>query len=186
MSEETENLVDELIRNSSISRYRHFYEATRHSSFNSWIGVPVVVINIALGSTFFALIDRDVPEIAKLSAAGLALIAALLSGIQTFFNFSKMFEGHRKLGNRYLEIVRELEKISAYRRDNVISSEDFHERFDSLHKRYLELNEDSSDYSTSQSAMKVAFSQEELRVSSLASRKSNKSSKKDAVTGASS
>lgn len=180
MPEETAKLANELIRNSSISRYRHFYEATRHSSFNSWIGVPVVLINIALGSTFFALIDKDVPEVAKWAAAGLALVAALLSGIQTFFNFSKMFEGHRKLGNRYLEIVRELEKLLAYQRDNVISSEDFHERFDLLHKRYLELNEDSSDFSTSQSAMKMALSQEDLRVSSLASRTSKKSSQKDA------
>jgi len=178
MPEETKKLVDELIRNSSISRYRHFYEATRHSSFNSWIGVPVVLINIALGSTFFALIDRDVPEIAKWAAAGLALIAALLSGIQTFFNFSKMFEGHRKLGNRYLEIVRELEKLSAYKSDNVISSEDFHERFDFLHKRYLELNEDSSDFSTSQAAMKIALHEEDLRVSSLANRSTKQSRKK--------
>ena len=132
-----------MIRNASLSRYRHFFEANRHSYLNCWIGGPVVLINIALGSTFFALIDKDIPEIAKWAAAGFALCAALLSGIQTFFNFSKMFEGHRKLGNRYLEIVRELEKINAYFKDGVINDDEFHKEIDSIYIRYLELNEDS-------------------------------------------
>ncbi len=171
METETEKLLEELARNASISRYRHFMSAGRHNSLNSWIGVPVVLINIALGSIFFAALSEDIPSYAKWISAGLALTAALLSGIQTFFNFTKMFEGHRRLGNRYLELVREIEGLLASFHDGIMQMDELSARIEAVNKSYIRINHDSEDFPTGDRAFKEALKQEGKRIESKNMRK---------------
>lgn len=170
MIKKTELLLSEMIRNTSISRFRHFYEAERHNLFNRWLSVPVVLINITLGSAFFALLDNDIPDEAKWAAAALALIAALLSGILAFFNFNKSFVEHRILANKYLEIMRKLEKINAFCKDKTINEKDYHDELNTIHEQYLDLNHESSCNLTSKKAFKRAVEQEEERTAEIENR----------------
>lgn len=64
----------------------------------------------------FAL-SKDLPDFAKWGGGFLALIGALISGITTFFNFGKQFEGHRGIGNKSLMLAGKCETTIARCRD---------------------------------------------------------------------
>lgn len=167
---ETEKALLEQVRNASLGRYRHFESAGRHDSWNSWIGVPVVLVNVLLSSVFFWALTEDIPQIMKWVAAFLALVAAMLSGLQTFFSFSRMFEGHRRLGNRYLEIMRETERVIALKKDRAIEEDEFMARAENLFRSYQQINRDGEGFPTKQKDFEKALKQENLRVSSSSSR----------------
>lgn len=72
--------------------------------------------------------------------AFLALVAAALSGIQTFFNFQKEYEGHRQIGNQYLSIARECERIMALYFDSLLELSDLAREVELLNRKYNDVN----------------------------------------------
>jgi hypothetical protein len=112
--------VEELCRNCNIGKYRHFNAAARAKRLNDSLGIPVVAINIVLGSVFFVALSQDLPAIAKWGGGFLALTAALISGIATFFNFGKQFEGHRGIANKYVNLAAKCETTIARFQDGLV------------------------------------------------------------------
>src|SRR5437879_8836506 len=99
--------LSEFCRNAMLTRVAHFAAAQRAKRLQSLFVVPVVVINIVLGSVFFLSLKQELPDIAKWSGAFLALGSAAAAGVQTYFNFHRSFEAHRRIANRYSALGRE-------------------------------------------------------------------------------
>src|SRR5690606_31298684 len=100
-------LLDELRTDAKIGKSKHFNASRRKITLNNWIGIPVIVINVFVGTVIVALLSdgTDKQNIAIISSI-LAFAAASLSALQTFFNFHKAAEGNSSVGNRYLKISR--------------------------------------------------------------------------------
>lgn len=88
----------------------------------------------------------------------LAFSAASLSGVQTFFNFYKAFEGHRAIGNRYTHLSRECKAIQQKNRDLPFDAESLWKLYDKLIAEYNQINIDGEAFPTSLSDLKKARS----------------------------
>ncbi len=115
-------LIDELRIDAKLGKGKHFNASRRKISFHNWIGIPVIVINVLIGTVIVSLLSDENKNLAILSAI-LAFLAASLSALQTFFNFHKSAEGHSSVGNRYLKISRNCKKLLRKHQDMPFSSD---------------------------------------------------------------
>lgn len=127
---------------------KHFNAADRKQQWNVRLGLPVVLINIIVGSLLFAIISDEVPDWGKWTGAFLALIAAACSGVQTFFSYPKIIEGHRNVANRYLSVAKESARIIAYFEDNQIDIADLRKQLEELAHTYDQVNLDAQAFTT--------------------------------------
>lgn len=129
---------------------KHFNAADRKAHYFYWLNIPVIVVNVLLGgSLIFDLLKVDSPQIAKILAAIFSFLAAAMIGISTFFNFSKQVEGHRKVGNKYLEVVKGCNRIIALYTDGLLEDEKLIKEFERLTNLNTEANRDAVAYQTS-------------------------------------
>ncbi|MCA0176334.1 MAG: SLATT domain-containing protein [Proteobacteria bacterium] len=163
--------VEELDRNCNIGKYRHFNAASRAKNLSDCLGLPVVAINIILGSVFFIALSQELPAIAKWSGGFLALTAALIGGIATFFNFGKQFEGHRGIANKYVALAVKCETAIARYRDGLIDLGELDAFLQEFQERYTEISEEAKAFSTSKSDFKVALESETTRISTIRKRR---------------
>lgn len=87
----------------------HYRAATIASQWHTWLGLPVVVTTSIVATSIFATINAIPSTGWKIAAGVVSLLAAVLSALQTFFNFSEMPEKHKLAGASYGELRRELE-----------------------------------------------------------------------------
>ena len=129
---------------------KHFNAADRKARYFYWLNIPVIVVNVLLGgSLIFDLLKAESPQIAKISAALFSFLAAAMVGISTFFNFSKQVEGHRKVGNKYLEVVKGCNRIIALYTDGLLEEQKLVKEFERLTNLNTEANRDAAAYQTS-------------------------------------
>jgi hypothetical protein len=150
-------VIDKLRSNCHIGKHKHFRASTRGRRYHVWYGVPTIIISVALGSAFFVELQSDLPEAAKWAGAGFALLAALLSGIQTFFNFRGEYETHRDVGNRYLHLARECERLVALYFDDQIKLNTLSARIQQLNEMYAQITSAAEGVSTNKRDFKVAL-----------------------------
>ena len=162
--------LDEFSRNCNIGKYRHFNAALRAKRLNDYLGIPVVAINIMLGSVFFVALSRDLPAFAKWTGGFLALGAALISGIATFFNFGKLFEGHRGIANKYVVLASKCETTIARFRDSIIDVGGLDALLQEYQERYSEISDEAKAFPTNERDFELALRNEKLRVDSLRQR----------------
>ena len=166
----TVKVVEKLRWNAHLNKHIHFNASKRDRNHHIWVGVPIVIITVFLSfllaisgadsmavrvdseksTTQFPnqnsekqsllLRNIDLPIWAELIGALLALFAAALSSIQTFFNFQKEYEGHRQIGNEYLTVARECERLIALFFDGLLELSDLAQMLEHLNSKYVEIN----------------------------------------------
>lgn len=147
----------EKIRVDSIyEKKKHFNASGRKEKYHYWLGIPVVVINILLGSFIMGILTVDFPAWAKWVTAVAAFASASMSGVSTFLNLRKDVEGHRRVGNRYLELTRECDIALAKYKDGIIDKQELSELLDSIKERRAQVNIDAENYSTSEADYRKA------------------------------
>lgn len=109
--------ADELAK--TAQTYEWFAEAARNthydrSDLNAFlhrlVGGAAVVTSAIVSTSVLASLNKDHPSFGLTLAAGiLAVIAAVLSGLQTFYKFGELGERHRLAGAYFGELRRDLE-----------------------------------------------------------------------------
>jgi hypothetical protein len=148
------NTTDKLRRikvDALYGKKKHFNAADRNEKNHYKIGVPIVVINILTGSILFYVIKESASYWIKYVPLILALISALLSGFQTYLNLQKKVEGHRRVGNKYLAIMKKCDRLQGYIFDKVVSNDDLISRIESIAIEIDSINIESESYPTSNS-----------------------------------
>ncbi|UTA48144.1 SLATT domain-containing protein [Simiduia sp. 21SJ11W-1] len=153
----TIEVIEKLRWNSHLGKHSHFYASQSGRHLHIICGIPIVLINLILGSVFFALLGTELPDWSKWVGAILALTAALLGGVQTFFNFKKSYEGHREIGNEYLAVARECERLIALYFDQILDLEHLSNKIESLNSQYSSINQRAEEYIVTEKAYKKAL-----------------------------
>lgn len=142
----TVEVIEKLRWNSHLGKHSHFEASKRGRDYHVFVGLPIVIINVLLGSLLFALVRESMPDWSKWLGGILALVAAVLGAVQTFFNFKSNYEGHRSVGNQYLSIARECERLLALHFDGKLTLDHLSEQIQKLNEHYEKVNADAEKF----------------------------------------
>jgi hypothetical protein len=108
-----EQLLQDWLRRARESQWAH-YEAERSFLKQHFsIGIPLVLLTAFSGTTVFASISLNPALWFQLIVAGITVLAAILSGLQTFLRNADRASAHRAAATYYSSLRRELEQILA-------------------------------------------------------------------------
>ena len=96
-----------------ISHMAHHRAAARCSAMGRLLGISVVVLSTAVGTSIFATLERSPSTRAKMLAGLLSVTAAILAALQTFLGFARREAGHHEVAVRYGALRREIEAVLA-------------------------------------------------------------------------
>lgn len=138
--------IFELKANAKLMKNKHFNAAERLHRLTYWLGVPVIVISVFLGSSFFT--DYLDDSLGKALGAFLGFVSALLVSLQTFMNPKETASGHRSIGNRYIELSRRCSHIEAKLNDGLLDLASANAEYETLLSQYFAVNEDAEKLPT--------------------------------------
>lgn len=102
------------LRRARESQMAHYEMASLLAHRSQWLGVPVILITAAVGTSVFASIAAQAVSVgAKVTVGILSVMAAVLSSLQTFFKYSERAERHRAFAARFGAVRREFEVLFA-------------------------------------------------------------------------
>lgn len=160
----TLEVMERLRLNAHLVKRSHFSAAKRRTNYHIACGLPIIVFNLVLGSVFFTQLSNELPQWCQWAGAFIALLAALLGGIQTFFNFKGSYEGHREMGNQYLAIARECERLIALFFDRQLQLLGLSEQLDLLNQRYAEINQQAEAFAVHDRDYRRALSDQRAKL----------------------
>lgn len=129
---------------------KHFNAADRKQKYHIWLGISLIVINVVMGATLFITLFEKMGEWGKYAPLILAFVAALLSAFQTFFNYGKKVEEHRRVANDYLAIMKKCERLEGYIDDGLLTDKELAARMEELGDLAESVNKSAESLSTSQ------------------------------------
>lgn len=152
--------IDEKIKRIKVDclygKKKHFNAADRQESYHYWLGIPLTIINIVTGTVLFYLLTEDNKSAWKMLPIFLAFLAALLSGFQTYFNFNKKVEGHRRIGNKYLSIYKSCDRLQAYIAEKHIDNQTLIDRLENIAKEIDDINKEAEQFPTTKNDYELA------------------------------
>lgn len=157
------SLLDELRTDAKLGKSKHFNASRRKMGLHNWVGIPVVLINVFIGTVIVALLsDGTANKWVSIGSAILAFAAASLSALQTFFNFHKAAEGHSSVGNRYLGISRQCKKIIRKHQDIPYTAENLWKEAEIIQSEYLAINTEAEAFPTNDKDLSKARTAQEI------------------------
>lgn len=153
--------LEELRVDARMGKDKHFAAANRTKSLNVLFGLPVVLVNLLLGSLFFTALL--VAEVRNTVGPVLAFFAAALGAVHTFFNFHRSTEAHRAVGNRYIDVSRRCRTLIRGHQDGLIERGEVWDQLNELQETYSEINKEAEAFPTNSRDFRKAIEKKELR-----------------------
>ncbi|MFZ4526409.1 MAG: SLATT domain-containing protein [Chlorobium sp.] len=135
---------------------KHANAADRKEKYHQYIGIALIVLNVLAVSALFYIITSTGDKCATITALLLSLLAVVLSWLQTFFNFQKDVTGHRRIGNKYLSVMKKCARLQAYLGSNTMKDEDIRKSVEDLGQEVDEINQEAEEYPTNYADYKKA------------------------------
>ncbi|HEY2396421.1 MAG TPA: SLATT domain-containing protein [Rudaea sp.] len=131
-------LIESWLYSADASMALH-YDAARHFERRHYlIGVPALVLSTAVGTTVFAALQKDVYVAIQFTTGAASVLAAILTGLQTFLGYNQRAAKHQSAGAAYAALIREIHQEQAFPLSEVNQLRGFVEkvrtRFDALSK----------------------------------------------------
>ena len=92
-------------------RDRHDLAARRCDQRRYLIGVPATIVATIVVTSTFAALQGSPDRLLQLVVGVLAIVAAILTSLQTFLDLGARAERHRLAGVRYKAVIRHLEQL---------------------------------------------------------------------------
>ena len=154
--EATKAQIQQLKVDALYGKKKHFNAADRKRGYRLWLNIPILVINAVLGSLLMTILEESSPDVFKWVAAILAILAAVLSAITIFLDLAKQVEGHRRVGNKYLAVAKQSQRLLAYEADGLVDNAEMVKRLEHLADSNNEANREAEAFHTNTSDFKKA------------------------------
>lgn len=102
-------------------QFSQYDAAKRFRKKTYWLGIPILIINIVVGSALFASFKTDLGVDGKLLAGLTSLATALLVGFQTFLKFNERSEKHNTTAIAAASLRRKTEQLIAKTSTHIIT-----------------------------------------------------------------
>lgn len=156
MSNATQEHIRRIRADCLFGKKKHFNAGDRKDRLANWLTIPVVIINVLIGSTLFGLLKESVPEWTKWAGAFLAFVAAVLAGLQGYFGLHKAAAGHRTVGTRYLALMKACDMKLAFITDGLLGEGVLRDEVNALATELDSINLDAQSYTTNQTDIDLA------------------------------
>ncbi len=108
-SVQVEQLLEDWRKRVYAAQSAHYASADRFRLLNYVVGVPAIVFSSIVGTAIFVGLEKDSPR--AFAVAFASIVAAVLSGLQTFLRFAERAAQHGTAGDWYSAIRRDIEQI---------------------------------------------------------------------------
>jgi hypothetical protein len=109
MPEDAVALLRTWLKRARESQFAHYAADRRLTLRHYYIGIPAAILSAVVGTSVFASLNESVDTWAKILVGLIAVVAAVLTSLQTFWRFSEQADRHRKAAGTYSGIRREIE-----------------------------------------------------------------------------
>lgn len=96
--------------------YAHNKAGRRNSRLHYYIGIPTVIVSSVVATTVFASLGTNVALWTKFVVGAISVVAAVLTGLQTFFNCGGRAEQHRLVQIELERIGYDIDLASVHQR----------------------------------------------------------------------
>jgi len=123
-----QRLLSERLREGTRLRNFHRNRAYFYQGLNKWLGVLAILFSAILSasflSTFFAGLEILADVVVRAVASLLAVLSAVISGVQTFYKSPEKAKPHRGAAASYANLVRDIERFLASSPSDAIENVD--------------------------------------------------------------
>ena len=107
--------VSELIEQWRFRNHRvqlaHYECARRFERFHLWLGLPAVALSTFVGTAVFSSLEKSADIRLQIGVGLLSVVAAVLTGLQTFLRYAELAEKHRLAGARFANLKHRIELL---------------------------------------------------------------------------
>jgi len=109
MNKNSQQLIDIWYNDLYLIGHAHYEAATHFSHRNMQLGVPVVILSAAVGTTVFASVGSNPATLAKIIVGIVSFTTAILASLHTHLKYQERAEKHRIAGARFIAMLKEVE-----------------------------------------------------------------------------
>jgi len=106
-------LLDEWDSDLRVICHGHYDAAVQVDRRHYTLGVPVVILTVAVGTSVFAALGKNPNSFLQILVGLASLGAAVLAALQTFFKYAERAEKHRRAGAFFGSLLKEIEQVRA-------------------------------------------------------------------------
>ena len=136
--------MKKLMQDSQIVRSAHFIAAERKDPKAKIFGVLVILFNLLITSGLIEIAFKGRPDWIAAAVKLLSFMAAAFAALQTFLNYQKEIECHRKSGGVYSSIYHRTRLVMAEYQEQPANRPDLIGKFKALSDEYLKANDDAT------------------------------------------
>lgn len=137
-----EDLIRKWAQTSKTYAIMHSLSATKYAKWDSWLGIPVVILGAITASSIFAASHTSSIEVQYANGC-LALVAAGLTGVNRFLGYAEKQVKHQNANVKYTAISMEIDSILSFPRDGRTSTPQ--EFINAMRTSILEIRESSPE-----------------------------------------
>jgi hypothetical protein len=94
-----------------LAQVSHARAAARYDQLHQILGLSVTVISVIVGTSVFSTLSSTNNTWILGIVGAISVVAAILSGIQTFLNYGQVAAKHQSAANKYGKIRRRIEEL---------------------------------------------------------------------------
>ena len=152
----TINSLKKLKVDAMYGKKKHFNAADRINKYHDWINYSSLFLNVFTFSALFFLLTDGATNWVKYIPLVLSLVTTFLSFVQIINNWPKTIEGHRRIGNKYLAVMKECDRVLGYWNDNTMKPEEFRIAIEKISQKIDEINQNAESLPIKRSDYELA------------------------------
>src|SRR2546428_35193 len=111
-------LLTQWLNGIKIAHVAHSRAAASYRLRGQLLGVPVTVFTVVIGTSVFTTLHSSPNERIIIMIGVTSVLAAVLSGVQTFLNYPEQAARHQAAGTKYGRLRRRVEEVISWIHDS--------------------------------------------------------------------
>ena len=150
-----DQILAEMQIDAMYGKNKHFNAANRKEKLYYRIKIPLIILSILAGGSFFFPILKGSSFAAYLPSiitSGISIIGNILA----FLKLPEEIKGHRNVANRYLDTMKKCNRLRSYLFEDAIVKDQIDRRIEDIAIEISQINKDAEAYSTNDDDFKKA------------------------------
>jgi hypothetical protein len=109
--------LEQWLNGIKIDHVAHLRAAAYYKRANRLLGIPATILAIIIGTSIYGVLSSSNNPQILLFVGAVSILAAVLSGLQTFLNYPELAQKHQTAGAKFGRLRRRVEEILSIKRE---------------------------------------------------------------------